>query len=158
MSIEKATTFRVGPNNKLLTQALFVEQGGGPYSFKELREYFLELDDPTCYDFAVSLFESWHHFKVLMSLDWFSKHINEWLEELEMKKQAEGLKYIADEVRRDGKQAMAAAKFLVNKDWVTKGNPRTKRGRPSNAEKEAFLKQEAGIDKDLAADADRILN
>ena len=51
-------------------------------------------------------------------------------------------------------QALQANKFLVDRGWVDKKNPR---GRPSKAEKERIKKQDSQVKTQVDEDFDRVI-
>lgn len=148
--------FRSEATRKAVTESLFLEQYRDDgsrvlYTLKaedqvfqgrnipSIRRLYLELNDPTEYEFANTYFESWDHWETISQLAFMKPHVDKWRRELNLKMKAEAIKRIQDEAKR-GKNSFAANKYLIDKPWAgedTKGS--WKMGRPS---KEA-IKEEA---------------
>lgn len=119
----------------------------GCLSFKKL---FLSFNDPSGYRFAITVLGSYEHWLRLCSQKWFQTHLDGWTEELEVKLASEGLKQIKGIADGEGQQALAAAKFLVNKGWdATKG-------RPKKADIDRAARVAAGIEAAVEQDLGRI--
>ena len=119
----------------------------GCVSFKNL---FLSFNDPSGYRFAKEVLGSYEHWLRLCSQKWFKPHLDGWIEELEVKLASEGLKQIKGIADGEGQQALAAAKFLVNKGWETT------RGRPKKSDIDRAARVKAGIEAAVEEDLDRI--
>jgi hypothetical protein len=148
--------------NKYRTQALFYEyyidqshavftladedreiDGKVYYSLKKL---YLEIADPTEYLFAMQVFKSYPHWLRLRKY-FLKDRINSWVEELDLKLRAEGIK---QNIIAANKGNYNAAKWLADRGWEQQ------RGRPSKAEKEGKLKQDAALINDVEKDMARI--
>lgn len=90
-----------------------------------LRKLYLEIADPTEYEFANKCFHSYKHFKFLMELSYFKKFIDDCRDELELKLRSEAVLKIRDEALKGaGSSAITASKFLIERNWI--GNKKEK--------------------------------
>lgn len=153
-----------------LTQALFFEHNlyegrdGVLFTLKNqehmgypsLKQAYFELDDPTEYEVATTLFDGWEHWKLLCSLVWFKPFVESWREEMLVKRASQGLKEVIRQVESGGKGALVSAKYLVAQGWVANASPdkRPKAGRPSKA----AIAEAAGLTPEIQADFDRMKN
>jgi hypothetical protein len=111
---------------------------------------FLELEDPTGYQVAIRLLGSYDHWKVLCKSKWFTPHLQDWEEELEIKLQSQALVKIKEIAAGETSQAIQAAKFLNDKGW------KPKRGRPSKEEREHAMKLTSKLEEAVSEDLERI--
>lgn len=115
-----------------------------------LRQIYMELADPTEYEFAQLCFGSWRHLEHLCTIEWFKPYIQEYRDELEVKLRAQAVRQIQSQAKDP--KGTSAAKYLAEAGWKGK---KAKRGRPSKAEVEGELKRQAEIDTELEEDATR---
>jgi len=115
-----------------------------------LKKAYLQVQDPTEYKFALKYFYNWQHWEYVSELDWFKSHVDAWRQELQVKMQSAMLGKLWKEAGAGGKNAAACAKYLAEEGWTKK------RGRPSKAEKAAYLKREAAAVKAIGDDAERL--
>lgn len=150
---------------RFLTKSLFVEtimpeQSGrgliptytlnGHPGFIDIGELYLEMGDPTGYEFAKAAFESWEHFKHLSKLSWFKRHLDMWHDELEVRMRSQAIVSLHNVATTQGNRGITAAKYIAERGWEKK------RGRPSKAEVEREKKQQARIDQEIDEDASRL--
>jgi len=102
------------------------------------------------YDFAMDVFGSWEHWEKITRSS-FRSHIVAWREELDVRLKAEAMKQMIYASKGDDARGVAAAKYLADKGYVPK-----KVGRHSKAELERERRIEAGVNKDLADDMERL--
>jgi hypothetical protein len=121
------------------------EQHQGDYL--SMRQLFLSFDDPTGYEFAKAHLGSYEHWKKLSASTWFKQHLNSWIEELEVKLEAQSLRKIK-ELADEG--SFPASKFLVEKGWAPK------RGRPKKEEVQRAAAVAAGVEAAVEDDLERI--
>lgn len=95
-----------------------------------LHRLYLECNDPTEYSFAKKYFDGWTHWKKLIACNWFKPYLEAMREELEIKMKAEALNNIRYKAGENGKDGLAANKYILEKGYVDKDD---KRGRPSAA-------------------------
>lgn len=138
-----------------LTQSLFLEPnyntefayytlGGEDKTYKgkvypSLKKLYLNMADPTEYDFATTYLIDWPHWKKLCGNAIILRHIEEWREEMELKLRAEAVRMMQDLSENNAQ----AAKWLAEKGWDKKGA-----GRP----KKEMDKQERQIQERLEED------
>ena len=140
-----ATKFRA-TNGSLLTTRLFRELSFGEedralFTLKRkdtnnlpsLFRLYMELNDPTEYEVATQLFESWEHWERITNNKQIQPYIAEMREELAKKLESEGVARLIKEVQTNGKNAYQAAKYLAERGWSSSPKP-TKRGRPSKTD------------------------
>ena len=147
------------------TQSLFYEMRSdkypAPFTLKDkehegrmsMYEKYMEIGDPTEYRTAIALLGSWRHWQLLCSTQWFEPYISRWREELKVKFESDRYQEMIDtSINHAGTTVgIQATKWLADRY-----NPKTKRGRPSKAEKVAALKEETGETKLLAEEAERL--
>lgn len=162
--------FRDETTGNFYTQGLFLELSYGDlrnavytlkdfdYEFKgktyiSIKRLYLEIGDPTEYEFAQACFEGWSHWKrICTTTTALHPYIEEWREELEVKLRSDGIKGVVNEVKAQGKGALQASKWLADKGWTEKRGA----GRPTKAEVESERKQRARIAESVGDDLDRI--
>lgn len=132
--------------NRWVTVGLFKETAGPNkdyvcMSLDEARQKFIDCDDMTGYTFAVTHLGGYKHWKAILSSPVLREYIEEWEEELEVKKRAAALQRIEKEARTGHFQAN---KFLTDRGWQTR-----KAGRPSNEEVEKNLKREGKLQNEV---------
>ncbi len=115
-----------------------------------IKKLFLSFNDPTGYSFSKKVLGSYEHWQRLCAQKWFKPHLDGWIEELEVKLTSEGLKQIKGIADGEGQQALAAAKFLVNKGWEAT------KGRPKQRDIDRAARIAAGIEAAVEEDLDRI--
>jgi hypothetical protein len=101
----------------------FIYQGKTYLSLKRL---YLEFEDPVEYAFANQYLLNWDQWQRICNNKLYSKMINGWREELELKIRSQSLKGICDLAAEAGN--FQAYKFLMNKEWDKRaaGRPSTK--------------------------------
>lgn len=135
-----------------MTQMLFLECTYSPaalYTLKEvdheykgviypsIKRFYLEMEDPTEYEFANKYFLSWNHWQRIYANKLLTPHINEWRYELELKIRARAVKQFQDQAEKGGVQAI---KWLAEKGWDVHTA-----GRPSKAD----IAKETRIQSDI---------
>ena len=102
--------------------------------YPSLYKLYMQEEDLTEYDFATKHLDSWAHWQLLQSKEWFQEYITRWRTELEMKLRSEAMKAIIDEARVGGRNSYDAKKYILAKGWIDKTAEPNRRGRPSKAE------------------------
>lgn len=97
--------------------------------FPSIKKLYLELEDPTEYEFASKYFLSWKHWQQVCNSRVMKKHVEEWRHELEVKLRSRGVKHM---ILSAGQGNYQASKWLVDRGWDLRG-----KGRPSKSEVEA---------------------
>jgi uncharacterized protein Usg len=119
-----------------------------------LRKIYLEISDPTEYEFALHVFGSWQHWDKLRQAQWFRKYLDRWRDELEVKLKSQAVGRMRQISNSPATQALAASKFLIDRGWIDK---ESKRGRPSKEEKERIQKQDAEVKERVDEDFERVI-
>lgn len=147
-----------------ITQSMFLELGysdSALYTLKEqdyeyngkvlpsIKRLYLEIADPTEYEFATSCFLGWSHWQRLCANKAIMRHIEEWRFELEVKLRSRGVKAAIAAANGGNFQA---SKWIADRGWDTRGA-----GRPSKAEVERETKIQAAINDEYTADIVRLL-
>lgn len=117
--------------------------------YPSLKKLYLEMCDPTEYDFAVKYLLGWKHWQRLCNNKAIRKEIDEWREELEIKLRCEGIRKLRQASQMGNYQA---AKFLADKGWAP-----NRAGRPSKDDIEHERKVQAGVESIYAEDEDRMI-
>lgn len=146
-----------------ITQSLFLELGYSDmavYTLKDedyvyndkyyysIKRLYLEIADPTEYEFANLYLLGWKHWKRLCENKAIRRHIDEWREELEIKLRCQGVKSMMLSAASGNYQA---SKWLSDRGWESRGA-----GRPSKEEVEREKKFQARADEEYGADIHRL--
>lgn len=118
--------------------------------FISAREVYMNANDPSEYQVAIDMVGSWEHWKRLCECDWFMECVTRWREELELKLRSNALRSIVNQSLKEGKEAVSAAKYIVEGGWKGSQN---KRGRPSKDE----IKREARIQAELGGELEETM-
>jgi hypothetical protein len=104
------------------------------------------------YEFAIDTLGSWDHWCKLANdtIPDIKDTIKAWRDELDIKHQALGMKALIHASKDNDAKAVNAAKYLVEKGYISK------RGRPSKAEIEGEVRRSARSKKELNDDLERI--
>ena len=117
-----------------------------------LKKLYMDLEDPTEYQFALEAFGSWQHWIKIKSSAAIKTFIEDWAIELEVALRSKGIRLVAQEAL-NGKSKFNAAKFLAEGQWRKTDH---KRGRPSKEEVVRELKIAAKLDSEIGEDAARL--
>jgi hypothetical protein len=146
-----------------LTQSLFLEIGYSDSALYTLKEFdheykgktypsakrlYMELEDPTEYEFATKYFLNWNHWLRICENKILATHINQWRDELEVKLRSRAVRMNIASAAAGNYQA---AKWLADRGWLTRGA-----GRPSKAEVDKNIKIAADINNEYGADVIRL--
>jgi hypothetical protein len=104
------------------------------------------------YEFALDVFNSWDHWTKLANdtIPAIKDEIKTWREELDIKIKAKTLKAMIIASMDNDAKGVNAAKYLAEKGYLPK------RGRPSKEEVERERKVQAGVNRELESDMERI--
>ena len=149
-----------------MTQSLFLEIGyhtdRAVYTLKDedhefegntylsLKRLFLEMEDPTEYEFGNTYLLGWQHWQRLNANKALSQHFEAWREELELQLRAQGIRAIIDQSADE--KGFQAAKWLADKGW-----DKNKVGRPSKHDKKREERMEARLEDEFKGDVVRLL-
>lgn len=152
---------------RFLTQSLFIElefkKNTALYSLGEedrtikgitypsLKRLYLELEDPTEYEFAITYFYSWPHWLRICQNIKLATFIDEWRAELEIKLRSRGIKKMIATAGSSTKDAVTASKWLSDRGWTKR-----KAGAPSKDEIARERKIAAGISSEVEEDRKRL--
>lgn len=127
-----------------LTQSLFLEFGYNTQyaiftlndddkiyndkTYYSLKKWYLDIGDPTEYEFAKKCLLGWRHWKRICENALFkNQYLEEWRDELEVLLRSEGILSVMSQ----SEDNFQAAKWLADKGWDKRGA-----GRPSKADKQ----------------------
>lgn len=129
------------------------------YDYKgclSLRRKYLEIADPTEYEFAKRMFASWEHWDRIKDVPWFNELLEDWRKELNVKLNSEMYHNMKQVVDKDpcSSLGVGATKFIHDNYVKRKAAP--KRGRPTKEEVKGAVKQAAKSKSEYEDDAARI--
>jgi hypothetical protein len=123
-------------------------------TYPSLKQIYMSYDHiPNFeYEFAMDVFNSWDHWTKLATdtVPIVKNAIKGWREELEIKLKAAAIKSLIMTSREPDSKGFNAAKYLADKGYAPV------RGRPSKEEVEREKRIQAGVNKDLEADMERL--
>jgi hypothetical protein len=82
-----------------------------------MRRLYLEMGDPTEYEFAIEVLGSWDHWLRLCNAPSVRENIDRWREELETKLRAQAVKSMIETATTAGAKGTTAAKWLATAGW-----------------------------------------
>jgi hypothetical protein len=104
------------------------------------------------YDFAVECLGGWEHWLAIRKSKRLAEFIKKCELELDIKARAAAIRSIVTTAAvGEGNTQLSAAKWLAEKGYIEK------RGRPTKAEREGYLKQEEALHEAVEDDLQRIL-
>lgn len=113
---------------------------------------YMEIADPTEYQFALRIFGNWDHWKALQRAKWFQKELEEWREELKVKLESERYHEMKSLIEKNPNTQSAASATK----WLAERYGEKKRGRPSKEEVKGYLARQNRAKEDLDEDAKRL--
>ena len=156
------------PMGRRYLRALFFEEVGEDKStvvytlkredhlgYPSLYRLYMETADPTEYQFALRHLDGWSHWKELSAAEWFKPFIDEWRHELEVMLRSKALSAVltvADD--KSNNRSYNANKYLLEGGW--KPVEKSKRGRPSKDEVQREIIAQAGLEREIEKDAERL--
>jgi hypothetical protein len=120
--------------------------------YPSLHRLFVEFGDPTEYLFACHYFLNYAHWCDVRAHALVAPYLDQWRDELTMKIKADAILSIVKASKGESKDAITAARWLLQTDTWAQDARRTPRGRPSNKNKELSstpLKNDLQIKDDL---------
>lgn len=121
--------------------------------YKSMKRVYLEMEDVTEYDFAMSTLGSFKHWERVLESPMIRKHVDQWRKELNLKLKARAMRSIIKAATEDEKLSFQAMKYLADNEYLDKAG---KRGRPSKEEVHAELRKEVESNRTFKDDAERI--
>lgn len=118
-------------------------------TYISLKRLFLEMSDPTEYEFANTYLADWEHWQKICNNKVLAQEIAKWRYELELKLRSEGIQWVIKSARK--KQNWLAAKFLAERGWEVRAA-----GRPSKEEVDRNTAIESAIHKEFQDDIARL--
>lgn len=122
--------------------------------FPSLYRLYMEVSDPTEYQFAIQYLDGWKHWKTLSECSWMKPFINEWRDELNVRIRSSALQTAIKKASSSDKDALTAAKYV--EDVFGDGKTKNTRGRPSKAEIKANAEQAVSEATRLKEDYSRL--
>lgn len=153
----------VDNGGKPLTQSLFLEVAYSDKAvytlkgdhceyegkmFPSLKRLYIEMEDPTEYEFATEYLLGYKHWKRICENKLILRHIEEWREELEVKLRSRAVKHMLLAAKEGNYQA---AKWFADRGWSNKGA-----GRPTKADIDREKKFQARVDSEYGSDVIRL--
>jgi hypothetical protein len=123
-------------------------------TYKSFRRLYLSYNHVPGYeyDFANECLGGWEHWLAVRKGRQLQELITSCQAELDIKARASAIKSIVNTaVEGEGNTQLSAAKWLAEKGYIEK------RGRPTKAEKEGYLKQEESLHSAVEDDLQRVL-
>ena len=166
MSTDVAPEFK-DTQNRYRTQSLFAEyeipnypayftlSREGKPGYISLYQKYMEIADPTEWEFSQKMFGSWEHWELLTTKLWFKNHVKRWRDELRVRLFSEQRRKM-EEISISGKTAterMQALRWLAAQD---KAPVKSTRGRPSRDEIDSQIKRELEALEEISNDANRL--
>lgn len=127
-----------------------------PDGYKSLYRLYMELADPTEYEFANTYLDSYDHWVAISTATWFEEELIRWRRDLEQKLKSRAMKTVQNIADSDGhKNQFEAIKILLNAGW--KDKPVGKgAGRPTKEAIKAEIKTQAKEDQLVKEELDRV--
>lgn len=129
--------------------------------YPSLHRLYLEMEDPTEYDFANKYFENYEHWVMVLESPHVGNLINDWRRELDLRLRAKALNNIKEIAANEmDKNHWLANKLLVSQSWIPKDTQKelvkNGRGRPSKEEISRTARQMAQDEMDIENDLKRV--
>lgn len=123
------------------THVVFVLADKDRHGMLSLHRLYMEIADPTEYEFAMQVFGSWKHWQLFTATKWFKPYLASWRMELEIKIRSDAIKQVIEKSRSE--KGSNDAKWLAEKKW------QIQRGRPTKEEVEWQRKVDAGLTEEV---------
>lgn len=154
-------------SGRALSRNLFLETSNDPaqvmYTLRDhphegypsLYEAYMELEDPTEFEFAQKYLAGWAHWQMLANSSFFKEYIQRWRWELDLQIKSKALRRVTEEAKK-GKNAFSANRFLIQSGWLSEREPKAAVGRPTMER----IKEEAAklveLDQEILEDHKRL--
>ena len=125
------------------------------YSFRELGDLYVELEDLLEYEFADKYLDGWDHWKKMLHNPQIKVEIEKWRDRLNAKIRSRSLRNLMEEASDPLNRGFVQAnRYLIEKGYLkTEDGTRGSRGRPKKAEENY---NEFDVTSRIRADALRI--
>lgn len=145
-------------NTTDMDQAIYTLKNYDHKGYPSLYLRYMELEDPTEYEFATTYLDGWAHWEKLCQCNWFIPHIARWRLELDLKMKSQAIKKIKEVAKTNSPNMFQANKIIIERAWENK-NPKVpaKRGRPSTEEVQGELLRQVEEEKRIEEDFKRVL-
>ena len=112
-----------------------------------LRELYVPLvaKDPTEVLFAESVFGDVRYWLRLREAPFMKAYLEEWSKEADIKRKSDAFRLLIEEVKVEGKNSFAAAKYLIEEPW--KGNTKAARTRKKETTEAAMSPYKEDIER-----------
>lgn len=134
---------------------LFTLKDRAHKGYPSLYMLYMEQDDLTEYDFAMTHLEGWEHWKQLCECSWFKPIVSRWREELHLRQAAIALRQVKRIAGGVEAGSMAANRYLLEKGWQKNIDPV---GRPSKEAIKRKAKEMVLTEQEINEDHKRIFN
>lgn len=114
--------------------------------YLSLKKIYLEIADPTEYEFAITVFGNWRHWQRL-TRKFLKAYVEVWRSELSVKLRSKAIKQAMSNAKSGN---FNAAKWVADKGWESK------RGRPSKKEKAQIQAEDKQVSDDIQSDLRRL--
>ena len=127
--------------------------------YLSLYRLYMEMEDPTEYEFANTYLGGWVHWELLCRASWFIPYVTRWRLELDLKMKSQAIKKIKEVAKQNSPNMFQANKMLIERAWEAK-TPKTstKRGRPSTEEVQGELNRVVEEERQIDEDWNRLVN
>lgn len=121
--------------------------------YKSMYKLYMEIADPTEYEFAMQVLGSWNHWQVLQKASWMKEYVQAWRDELAIKLRSKAIKAMVDVAVSEGAKGTTAAKYLAEEGW----NKGSGKGRPSKDKIEREANKIVRIHEEVDEDIERMM-
>lgn len=116
-----------------------------------IKRLFLEMEDPTEYNFSYKYFLDWDHWQQIKKNKLIAEYMKGWEEELEIRARARGITAMFDLALDGEKPNFQAAKYLADKGW-----DKRPAGRPTKEAVQRETKMQARMMDEFSSDLQRM--
>lgn len=126
--------------------------------YPSLNRLYLEMEDPTEYQFAKTYLANWDHWLKLSESDFFIPYLEQWRTELELKLKSKAYHSIAKIANSETKDSFSANKYLLEsyRRLTQTENDKPSKGRPSKSDIDSAAFKIASSKFDIEEDSKRI--
>ena len=120
------------------TTVIFTLKNDDHKGYRSLRKLYLEycVDDPTEYNFAIAVFGDVAYWNKLKRSPILADYLPEWERTSTIERKSVAFSNLVGEVRKDGRNAFQAAKYLIEEPW--KGRTKAAKEEAAQTSRDAF--------------------